>query len=55
MKLREEVVRGERGGGVGGRIGREGVGREGVREEREACGSSKFTIPRTSRDNLVNL
>ena len=52
MKLREEVVRGERGGGVGGRIGREGVGREGVREEREACGPRKISIPSTCQDKL---
>ena len=26
-----------------------------VRGQREACGSSKFAIPRTSRDNLVDL
>ena len=47
MKSREEGVRGRerREDGVGG-------GRKG---EREACGLSKFLIPRTSRDNLVEL
>ena len=36
---------GQRGDGVGGRVGRDGVVREGVREEREACGPSKISIP----------
>ena len=40
---------------MGGGVGREGVGREGVRGEREACGPSKFSVSRTSRDSLVDL
>ena len=50
---------GEAGGeGVRGRVRREEgeeVGMEGVRGERVACGPSKFSIPRTSRKQLVDL
>ena len=45
IKSREEGVR-ERSGGE------EGAVRDGVRGERESCGPSKFSIPRTSRDKL---
>ena len=44
MKSREEGVKGRKVG--------EGRGGEG---EREACGSSKFSISRTSWDKLVDL
>ena len=35
-----------------GREGGEGVVREGVRGEREACAPSKLSIPRTSQNKL---
>ena len=47
MKSREEVMKGKGCWGQGREEG-EGKGSEEAREERKACGSANFSIPKTT-------